>query len=127
MWHVVSIDDLAETRELIRLALNHPDITLNLAADGAQGLDIIRDSVPDLVMLDLMLPRMNGWEVYEAIRTDEKLSHIPILILSVLSPDKNSHPDFGRTEIDHYLRKPFDIEFLRGEIERILKTDTLWS
>ncbi len=127
MWSVVSIDDLDEARELIRVSLNHPDITLHLAPDGVAGLALIRELTPDLVLLDLMLPGMDGREVYQTIRADEKLSHIPILILSVLSPNPKRFPEFGPDERLFFVPKPFNVLDLRNQIKTILDDDTLWA
>lgn len=126
MWSVVSIDDLAEARELIRVSLDHPDITLHLAPDGVEGLALIRELTPDLVLLDLMLPGMDGREVYQAIRADEKLVNLPILIISVLTPNPKRFPEFGSDEQLFFVAKPFNVLDLRSQLKTILNDDTLW-
>ncbi len=126
-WQIVSIDDLEEVSELIRLTLNHPDLTLHQAANGPSGLALIRDLKPDLVILDLMLPDMSGWEIYDTIRADEALSSIPIIILSVLSEKRAPHENFGQSEIDCYVTKPFDVRQFRGHIKRMLNAPMLWA
>lgn len=127
MWHIVSIDDLPEVSELIQISLQHSAITLHQAATGPKGLALIRDVAPALVILDLMLPGMSGWEVYDTIRADEVLAHTPIIILSVLSEKMVHHANFGHDDIDCYIPKPFDVRPFREQVMRMLKAPALWA
>jgi DNA-binding response OmpR family regulator len=126
-WHVVSIDDLAEISELVRFTLHHPDIALHQATNGPSGLTLIRDLEPDLVILDIMLPGMSGWDVYDTIRADEAVAHIPVIILSVLSEKAAHHASFRQSEIDCYMTKPFEVHQLREQVVRMLNAHTLWT
>ena len=127
MWHVVTIEDLAEARELIQLSLQHPDITFHQARNGPKGLALVRDLTPDLVILDLMLPGMSGWDVYDTIRADDVLSETPILVLTVLPEKAGRHTHFGRNEIDYYITKPFHVQALRTQVARMLGAPDLWA
>jgi DNA-binding response OmpR family regulator len=126
-WHVVSIDDLSEVSELVRLTLQHPDIALHQATNGPSGLTLIRELDPDLVILDLMLPGMSGWDVYDTIRADEALADTPVIILSVLSEKAAHHANFKKGEIDCYMTKPFEVHQLREQVMRMLNAHTLWT
>lgn len=125
-WTVVSIDDIEEVGELVRVMLRHPDITVHHARDGRSGLTLIREVQPDLVMLDVMLPGMNGWEVHAAIRQDETLRDLPIIMLSVLTAKPEQLLRFADSDIDLYVTKPFDARRLRKQVARMLGADLLW-
>lgn len=126
-WHVVSIDDLAEVNELIQISLDHPHLTLHQARNGSDGLTLIRDLTPDLVIRDLLLPGMNGWDVYDTIRADDGLGSTPIIILSVLPISSARHANFEQNEFDCYITKPFNVQPLRNQVMQMLKAPTLWS
>ena len=78
---VVCIEDEPGVIELIRLILERRGLTVLGAENGSTGLDMIRQSHPALVLLDLMLPGMDGWEIYRRMKADETMKHIPVIIL----------------------------------------------
>ncbi len=125
-WTVVSIDDIEEVGELVRVMLRHQDITVHHVRDGPSGLALIHEVLPDLVMLDVMLPGMSGWEVHAAIRADEKLRTLPIIMLSVLTAKPEQLLRFENSDIDLYVTKPFDARRLRKQVAQMLGVDLLW-
>ncbi len=125
-WTVVSIDDIEEVGELVRVMLRHPEITVHHARDGHSGLALIGDVQPDLLMLDVMLPGMSGWEVHATIRADEALRNLPIIMLSVLTAKPEQLLRFEESDIDLYVTKPFDARRLRMQVARLLGADLLW-
>jgi hypothetical protein len=87
---------------------------------------MIRAILPHLILLDIMMPQMNGWDVYTAVRTDPALKQIPIIVESVLPERPERKIDFADSEIDYYFTKPFDTMRLRREVARMLGRDQLW-
>ncbi len=79
---VVCIEDESEMIDLIRLILGRRGFELTGATGGAEGLEAVRRIKPDLVLLDLMMPGMDGWEVYQQMKADEDLKHIPVIIVT---------------------------------------------
>ena len=79
---VLFIEDDAAVAEMYRLKLELDGYTVTIAPDGEQGLKMARDSGPDIIFLDIRLPKMDGFTVLEAVRADEKLRHVPVIILS---------------------------------------------
>jgi chemosensory pili system protein ChpA (sensor histidine kinase/response regulator) len=98
------IDDDADLREIYLLNLNRENFDAVLAQDGEEGLRIIREQVPDAIILDLQMPKKNGFEVLEEISTDAKLRSIPVIILSN-ADDQESFKKVGQFETHFYLVK----------------------
>ncbi|GAB4426679.1 MAG: hypothetical protein Kow00106_22840 [Anaerolineae bacterium] len=126
MYRVVVIDDLKEISQLLSIVLRHPDIELHTAEDGREGLRLIREVRPDLVVLDIMMPGMNGWEVYDAVRADPELGETPIIMVTVVPQQASRRQRFVNSAIDRYFTKPFDTMQLRHEIENMLGGVSLW-
>jgi len=125
-FKVVSVEDEPEIAELLKIVMRSPAIELYHADNGPDGLALIRTIRPDLVMLDVMLPGINGWAVYDAIRADATLHTTPVIMLSVLRETPERRQAFARSTIDVYMTKPFDTIRLRREIERLLDHTGLW-
>lgn len=98
------IDDDADLREIYLLNLNRENFDAVLAQDGEEGLRIIREQVPDAIILDLQMPKKNGFEVLEEISMDVKLRSIPVVILSN-ADDQESFKKVGQFETHFYLVK----------------------
>jgi CheY-like chemotaxis protein len=125
---VISIEDEPEIAELLRVVLFSPEIELHSADNGLEGLTLIRDIKPDLVVLDIMLPGgMSGWDVYDMIRADDSLKTTPIIMLSVMREEPERRRTFTGSEIDLYVTKPFDTLRLRREVERMVNQTGLWK
>ena len=123
---VVVVEDESQVVELLRLILRHAEIEVFTALDGKTGLELIRRIKPDLVMLDIMMPNMNGWELYDAMRSDAELKFIPVIVESVL-PERFEHKvSFAESPIDFYFTKPFDTTRLRREVGRMLGNEEMW-
>ncbi|MBN1679803.1 MAG: response regulator [Anaerolineae bacterium] len=127
VWKVVSVEDEPEIAELIRLVLDHPQIEIQTADTGPEGLALVKAQKPDLVTLDVMLPGMNGWDIYDAIRADDELKLIPIIMLSVTSVRTERRQAFLGSRINLYVTKPFDIVQLRREVAGMLGSKDLWT
>jgi DNA-binding response OmpR family regulator len=125
-YKVIIVEDEPQVTELLRLILRHAEIEVFTALDGTKGLELIRQIKPDLVVLDIMMPNMSGWDVYDTIRSDETLCHIPIIIESVLPARSERKQTFAESPIDYYFTKPFDTTRLRREVGRMLGGKQLW-
>jgi DNA-binding response OmpR family regulator len=126
-YRVVLVEDETAIVELLGIVLGHPQIELHTASDGPNGLALIRRVKPDLVMLDVMIPDMDGWEVYDAMRADPAFEQTPVIMISVIHERPERRRAFARSKIDLYVTKPFDALRLRGEITRMLGSQELWG
>jgi DNA-binding response OmpR family regulator len=107
---VLVVDDDAAIRHLIMAALKRDGYDFLEAANGREGLDLMRNESPDLVVLDLMMPVVSGWDVLQERLNDPDLSKIPVIIVSAnREPELVSAFDKG---ICAFLPKPFDISAL---------------
>jgi DNA-binding response OmpR family regulator len=116
---VVAADDDPLIRELIQFRLERSGYAVVTAADGHEALRLIREHRPDLVVLDVMMPGQNGYEVTRALRADEATRRIPIILLTarVQEADVSQGFDAGA---DDYLTKPFSPQELRARVQAIL-------
>jgi DNA-binding response OmpR family regulator len=127
VYRVVLVEDETAIVELLGIVLAHPQIELHTAYNGIDGLALIRQVRPDLVMLDVMIPGMDGWAVYDAVRADPLLRQTPVIMVSVIHTQPEHRQASKRSEIDLYVTKPFDALRLRGEITRMLGSEDLWG
>lgn len=120
MGRAIVVDDDPSIRSLVRLTLEMEGYAVDDACDGQAALDLIRTTEPDLVILDIMMPAMDGATVARAIRSDPAYDHVAIVFLSALVTDDHVW-DGWRTGADSYVTKPFDIEHLMREVDRVRK------
>ena len=116
---VVCIDDDPDMITLIRYMLRPIELDFIGAVDGQQGLDAIRTSVPDLVLLDLMLPDIDGWQVYQEMRADDKLKDIPVIVVTAMVRALDTQTSqIG--EVAGYMSKPLGPRELLQNVNRVL-------
>ncbi|HEY1563244.1 MAG TPA: response regulator [Gaiellaceae bacterium] len=119
---VLVIDDEAPIRLLCRVNLEAEGIEVLEAADGPKGLDLARSEQPDVVLLDVMMPGLDGWRVAEELLEDERTNHIPIIFLTARAEfrDRARGLDIGGVD---YVTKPFNpldlAPLVRGLLDRI--------
>lgn len=114
---VLIVEDDNNIADLLRLYLEKENYEVCIASDGGKGVELFRRFQPDLVLLDLMLPVMDGWSVCRAIRAEAKT---PIIMLTAKgeTEDKVSGLKSGA---DDYITKPFEIQELMARIEAVLR------
>ena len=117
-YRIVLVDDEADIRRLLRALLRKH--TLFEATNGEEGLALIREVLPDVVLLDMMMPRMNGHEVAQILSSDAKTSSIPIVMLSAKGQASDIEAGY-RSGVTRYLVKPFEPGMGRTAIEEIVK------
>ena len=117
---VLVIDDEKDLLELVRYNLEREKLDVITAADGQSGLDIGLKHKPDLVLLDLMMPGMNGLEVCKQLRADARTSRVPIIMLTAKAAetDKIVGLEMGA---DDYITKPFSVRELVARVRALLR------
>jgi signal transduction histidine kinase/DNA-binding response OmpR family regulator len=113
---VLVVDDDPNIRSLLQQELTEQGYTVRLAEDGRKALACIREEIPGLVILDVMMPEMNGFDVAAVLKNDPATMHIPIIILSIVEDKERGF----RLGVDRYLTKPIDTASLFHEIDTLL-------
>ncbi len=118
---VLCIEDEPEMIDLIRLILERKGFEVLGAVGGQEGLDVVRREKPDLVLLDLMMPDVDGWEVYRQMKADEELQHIPVVVVTAKAQSIDKVLGLHIAKVDDYVTKPFGPGDLVESVERVLK------
>jgi DNA-binding response OmpR family regulator len=117
---VVCVEDEPEIIDLIRLILGRKGFDLTGATGGLEGLEAIRRVKPDLVLLDLMMPDMDGWEVYQQMKADPDLKNIPVIVVTAKAQSIDKILGLHIAKVDDYVTKPFGPQELLQSVERVL-------
>ena len=117
---ILVVDDEESLAEFVCRALRQQGYKTVCAFDGDSALSLIYEELPDLVILDLMLPLMDGWEICRRVKSDTETKHIPILMLTARSSaeDVVQGLDLGA---DDYMRKPFPLDELLARVRVLLR------
>jgi DNA-binding response OmpR family regulator len=116
---VLVADDDEDILELIVFRLERSGYTVLQARDGAEALELARRSRPDLAVLDVMMPKLDGFDLTRRLREDESTSKMPIILLTARTQEADVERGFD-AGADDYLRKPFSPQELRSRVQAIL-------
>jgi two-component system, OmpR family, response regulator VicR len=119
---ILCVEDEPEMIDLIRLILGRRGFEIKGAAGGVEGLNMIRQDPPDLVLLDLMMPDMDGWEVYQQMKADEKTKHIPVIVVTAKAQSIDKVLGLHIAKVDDYITKPFSPQDLMNSVDKVLKS-----
>ena len=117
---VLVVDDDVALAEMLGIVLRGEGFEATFCSDGAQAVQAFRDSRPDIILLDLMLPKVDGLTLCQRLRRDERTAKIPILMLTALGSTKDKVSGFN-SGADDYLAKPFDLEELMVRVKALLR------
>lgn len=116
---ILVVDDEVNITEMLNLRLEASGYEVLQANDGQEGLKIAKEEQPDLIILDLMLPKLDGYKVCRLLKFDEQYKHIPIIMFTAKAQE--SDIKLGKeTGADAYVTKPFDSKVLISKIEELL-------
>jgi len=117
---ILIVDDEDDLRNMLKFRLEAMDYDVSEAVDGQEGLDRARSDRPDLIILDLMLPKIDGFKVCRMLKFDEKYKHIPIIMFTARAQEKDKQigKEMGA---EAYITKPFDPDILLDKIRELLK------
>jgi two-component system KDP operon response regulator KdpE len=121
MYRVLIVDDDPMVTRLVRINLELENFEVVEAWDGKTALDIIKNQTPDLLLLDIMMPQMDGWEILKKIREDPAVKDLPIVALTAKVQDEDIARGW-RMGADGYIVKPFNPVSLAETLRQILAT-----
>ena len=117
---ILLAEDEADLVEIIRFTLEGEGFTVLVSYDGEGALRQARKEIPDLILLDIMMPELDGYEVCRLLKSDERYKHIPILMLTAKAQEKDKTRGMEMGE-DDYITKPFDMNELMEKITSYCK------
>ncbi len=117
---ILYIEDEVEMIDLVKLILGRKGFQVIGASGGREGLELVRTELPDLVLLDLMMPDIEGWDVYQQIRAEEATENIPVIVVTAKAQNIDKVLGLHIAKVDDYISKPFSPQELVSSIEKVL-------
>ena len=116
---ILIVDDEPDLLEMVQISLETEGYECIVAYDGFRALDRARKEKPDLIILDVMLPGLNGYKVCRLLKFDEQYKHIPIIMLTAEAQEKDRLTG-EETGADYYMTKPFEADKLIAKVSEFL-------
>lgn len=121
MKNILVIEDDDFFRDLLRKKISPKEFNIIEAVDGEKGLEAVREKKPDLILLDLLLPNIDGFEVLSKIKADPKTSSIPVVIISNLGQQEDIERGLKLGAVDYLIKSQFDMNQIIEKIKNTLK------
>jgi two-component system, OmpR family, response regulator VicR len=121
MAKIMVVDDEPDLLEVVKLILESDGYQVVTAGGGQEALDKIGKEMPDLVLLDIIMPKMDGWEVFSRIKGDPKTHDIPVIMLTAKDQRIDKLIGLHVVRVDDYITKPFGRAELLERIKRVLQ------
>ncbi len=120
MSRILLVEDNEMNRDMLKRRLERRDFTVLVAVDGVQGVEMVKSEKPDIVLMDMSLPEMDGWTATRTLKADDSVKHIPIIALTAhaMSGDREKALEAG---CDDYETKPIDFDRLLGKVQQFLQ------
>lgn len=116
---ILCIEDEPEMIDLIRLILGRKGFEVHGAPGGVEGIKMVREMKPDLVLLDLMMPDMDGWEVYQQMKAEPSTRDIPVIVVTAKAQNIDKVLGLHIAKVDDYIAKPFSPQELMESVEKV--------
>lgn len=119
-WVVLVVDDHFDNVTVAKATLEYFGAKVHVARDGQEGLNLLKDIEPTVILLDLSMPVMTGWEMFEHLRSNPETASIPIIAVTAHAMD-NERARVMETGFDGYIPKPYDVMTLVERVRSILE------
>jgi DNA-binding response OmpR family regulator len=117
---VIYFEDERDMVELVRIILGREGYQVEGMGEGQTGLKAVKETLPDIVLLDLMMPDMDGWEIYRHLKSDEATMNIPVIVITAKAQSIDKVLGLDIAKVDEYISKPFRPADLVDRIEKVL-------
>jgi len=117
---ILVADDEIHIRTLLKITLEMVGYEVDVAADGQEALERIEVQIPDLILLDIKMPRLNGWQVCEKLKSDEKTRNIPIIMVTAFGQKEAKQRSFD-LGADEFISKPFETPALLDTVKKLVE------
>ena len=122
MKKILIVDDEQDIVESLQFVLETAGYDCHCAYDGEEGLNLAREVLPDLIILDVMMPRINGYKISRLLKFDKKYQNIPILMITARSQEEDKLIG-EETGADEYITKPFDLDEVLATVKKYLESE----
>ena len=106
-WNILIVEDEFDSAQMVSKIIKHHGASLRIASNGIECLHLLEEDLPDLVIMDLAMPKMDGWQTLEAMRRNKKTSHIPVVAVTAYYSDEVEE-NVSLAGFDAYFTKPID-------------------
>lgn len=117
---IVYFEDDHDMVELVRIILSREGFRVDGVSEGLAGIELSRESHPDLILLDLMLPDMDGWEIFRLLKNDPALKTVPVIVITAKAQSIDKVLGLEVAKVDQYISKPFRPNELVDKINMVL-------
>jgi two-component system response regulator VicR len=117
---IVYIEDDPEMLDLVELILNRHGFDVHGAHGGREGIDLVHQEHPDLILLDLMMPDLDGWDVYQQLKAEPDTKEVPVIVITAKTQSIDKVLGLHIAKVDDYISKPFRPQELLDSIEKVL-------
>ncbi len=117
---ILVVDDEKDITETLSFMLKAKGYEVNVANDGEDGLKLAKEIMPDLIILDVMMPKINGYKIARLLKYDNKYKHIPIVMVTARGQDTDKLIG-EETGVDEYITKPFEFEEVLDAVNKYLE------
>ena len=118
--YILYIEDERPMIELVRESLKFAGYQVTGVTSGQAGLKLMEERKPDLLLLDLMMPKVSGWDVYRAMKADDRLAEVPVIVITARVLDRGRKISDDLPPVDDYITKPFNPEHLIRSVQNLL-------
>lgn len=120
---ILVIEDDMDIAELVKLVLETESYTVESVLDPLEAIDKAKSYKPDAILLDLLMPKLNGWEIFKQLRKDKEFDDVPIAILTAKSEEFDTMVGLHVMNADGYITKPFGKQELIDKINELFKKE----
>ncbi len=117
---IVVVDDEQNILDLVEMILEAEGFTVSKALNGTEGIKMAQEEHPDLVLLDIMMPEMDGWVVYRKLKEDSKTKDIPVAMLTVKAQAIDKEMALDVIGVEDYITKPFTPDELVERVQKLV-------
>jgi DNA-binding response OmpR family regulator len=120
---IVYFEDDNDMVELVRIILSREGFQVDGVAEGQVGIELIKEVLPDAILLDLMLPDMDGWEIFRRLKLDPSTAEIPVIVVTAKAQSIDKVLGLEIAKVDEYISKPFRPNELVERVNKVLNSD----
>lgn len=117
---IIYFEDDSDMVELVRIILSREGYQVRGVAEGKSGIELVKQTLPDVILLDLMLPDMDGWEIYRQLKIDESTMEIPVIVVTAKAQSIDKVLGLEIAKVDEYISKPFRPNELVERVNKVL-------